>query len=144
MSHSDEPGRKVVCPYCMNDAELVDGSEIYPHRPDLFEQNFWRCDPCGAYVGCHKPNPKMGYDGTQPLGRLADAKLRAAKSAAHRAFDPIWKDGHMRRKEAYAWLAGKLGIQVSECHIGEFDVETCLKVSEVSGAFLLGRYSRKK
>lgn len=44
----------VKCDYCGNDAMLVSGRAIYPHRPDLFRLNFWQCAPCDAYVGCHK------------------------------------------------------------------------------------------
>ena len=94
--------QEVMCPYCGRHAVLVKGDVIYPHRPDLFEKNFWQCEPCGAYVGCHEANPKFGFDGTQPLGRLADAKLRKAKWDAHAVFDPLWRDKHFKtRKHAY-------------------------------------------
>lgn len=129
------PTNKVTCPYCGCDAELVGGAEIYPHRADLHGQWFWRCAPCVAYVGCHKPNPKMGFDGTQPLGRLANAELRKAKTEAHAAFDPLWKTGKLSRRKAYAWLAGSLGIPISECHIGEFDVTTCARVVSLSRSY---------
>lgn len=118
----------VLCPYCGHEAVLVGGDVIYPHRPDLAGQRFWQCAPCDAYVGCHKPNRKMGHDGTQPLGRLADAELRKAKRDAHAVFDPIWKEGGLSRRQAYAWLAGGLGIAVADCHIGEFDVAACRAV----------------
>lgn len=117
----------VACDYCGGSAELVTGSDIYPHRPDLTALRFWRCAPCGAYVGCHKAGNGYG-DGTRPLGRLANAELRAAKSAAHAAFDPLWKSGRMRRGDAYRWLSDKLGIPQAQTHIGEFDVETCRRV----------------
>ena len=107
---------------------MVGGKEIYPHRPDLYSLNFYQCKPCGAYVGCHKTG-----DGKQPLGRLANAELRAAKSAAHAAFDPMWKDGKKKRGSAYAWLADALGIDKRDCHIGMFDVETCRRVVEILG-----------
>lgn len=103
----------VFCPYCKNHATLVDGLAIYPHRPDLAELRFWKCAPCEAYVGCHKGT-------TNPLGRLANAELRKAKMATHAVFDPIWKDGHMRRGEAYRWLQSVMTMTEEECHIGEF------------------------
>lgn len=56
------------CDYCLNEAELVSGYSIYPHRPDLYHKNFYQCKPCDAWVGCH-PNT------TNPLGRLADSWL---------------------------------------------------------------------
>ncbi|EJB2979362.1 hypothetical protein ABXH80_004086 [Salmonella enterica] len=115
----------VLCDYCGKTASLVYGSAIYPHRPDLYSLNFWMCSPCNAWVGCHKNS-----DG-KPLGRLANSSLRAMKSSAHRAFDPLWKTGRMSRKDAYLWLSKKLGIKFSECHIGMFDEDMCEKVVEL-------------
>ena len=112
------------CPYCGAKTKLVGGDVIYPHRPDLSKKKFWQCEPCHAYVGCHP--------GTEePLGRLADAKLRKAKMAAHQAFDPLWREGSKRRSEAYIWLAVQLDIPPSQCHIGMFDVVLCERVVEV-------------
>lgn len=51
--------------------------------------------------------------------------------AAHAEFDPIWRDGLVGRKEAYAWLASQLGIHTDVCHIGMFDEEMCRKVAEI-------------
>ena len=127
-----ESSVSVNCPYCENDAELVTGQDVYPHRWDLASLKFWRCQPCGAYVGCHKRNRKYGGKRDEPLGRLADAELRKAKSRAHRAFDPRWKGGpQWARKEAYAWLAVRLKIDPEKCHIGEFDVAMCDRVVSV-------------
>lgn len=123
------------CPYCGKDAQLVGGSAIYPHRPDLHALKFWQCEPCGAYVGCHKKGAyffvgaaKIVSDGTIALGRLANAELRAAKQEAHAAFDPMWRGGGMTRATAYRWLAKKMGLPVSACHIGELDVSQCREV----------------
>lgn len=115
-----------ICPYCNRPAELVKGKKIYPHRPDLFELNFWRCEPCSAHVGCHRNG-----DGKQPLGRLANAELRMWKSNAHAVFDVLWKEGGMSRSQAYAKLAGALGIDKSQCHIGMFHVEQCKRVVRI-------------
>lgn len=122
-----------ICPYCFKPAELVGGSTIYPHRPDLFGLKFWNCSACDAYVGCHKKGAwiterKQHSDGTLPLGRLANAELRRVKGWAHDAFDPLWRNGIMSRRDAYAWLAGRLGIQTQDCHIGMFDVAQCRSV----------------
>lgn len=115
---------KPVCPYCDSTAELATGREIYPHRPDLHEKNFYRCEPCGAYVGCHPGT-------VTPLGGLANAELRRARSAAHAAFDPLWRDGTMKRRAAYQWLADGLGIDRRDCHIGHFDLATCERALEL-------------
>lgn len=122
----------VQCDYCGQPAQLVGGDAIYPHRPDLFRKKFWSCARCDAYVGCHPKAGKNGRgglgDGTVPLGRLADRQLRRAKSSAHTLFDPIWKSGQMPRKKAYAWLAEKMGIATTDCHIGMFNVDQCNEV----------------
>lgn len=111
------------CPYCGRIPEFVGGAKIYPHRPDLAHKRFYLCAPCDAYVGSH-------HGSTRPLGRLANAELRAWKMKAHAAFDPLWKPrgsegAKMSRSEAYRWLAWCLGIDGSACHIGMFDVELC-------------------
>lgn len=116
---------EVICDYCNIATRLAKGSEIYPHRPDLSSLNFYLCDSCGAYVGCHKNG-----DGKRPLGRVANKKLRKAKSKAHAAFDPIWKSGKMTRGAAYSALAKSMGIYKEQCHIGMFNVEQCEYVVE--------------
>ena len=129
------PDSLVKCDYCGEDAKLVKGTKIYPHRSDLAHLNFHYCDNghSPAYVGCHKQHPKYSPDGTTPLGRLADAELRAAKSAAHAAFDPLWRDKGVfkSRGEAYGWLACEMGLPKSECHIGMFDVEQCEQAKDI-------------
>ena len=118
----------LTCPYCGKPAQLTTGEYIYPHRHDLKELRFWVCWPCEAHVGCHREGARVGTvvsDGTLPLGRLANAALRKAKSRAHAAFDPIWKTGRMRRRQAYSWLAKELGIAVEDCRIGMFDEHQC-------------------
>ncbi|MGC6389701.1 zinc-finger-containing protein [Ewingella sp. S1.OA.A_B6] len=114
--------RTVICDYCGQPSTLVTGRAIYPHRPDLFSLQFWQCIPCRAYVGCHKDSNAV------PLGRLANSSLRAAKNQAHAAFDPIWKNGWMKRKDAYRWLANQLEITSKDCHIGMFNIEMCERV----------------
>ena len=115
---------QVICDYCKQPARLVTGKELYPHRPDLFIKYFYVCRPCSAHVGCHN-------DSASPLGRLANSELRRAKSLAHAAFDPLWKNGRMKRQQAYKWLAAQIGVEKSECHIGMFDVHVCHKVVSV-------------
>lgn len=112
----------VICDYCGEEATLVFGSSVYPHRPDLYALNFWLCEPCGAWVGCHKNSD------AKPLGRLANAQLRSAKSGAHAAFDPIWKSGILTRQQAYGWLSREMSLPREKCHIGMFNLEQCQKV----------------
>lgn len=116
----------ITCPYCNAKAELVTGRGIYPALRHLHSKMFWLCRPCEAWVGCHESG-----DGTKPLGRLANAELRAMKQEVHKVFDPLWRNGDETRSSAYQSLADKLGIPRSECHVGMFDVEMCRRAIEV-------------
>jgi hypothetical protein len=116
----------VHCGVCYRRARLVGGEVIYPHRPDLFHKRFWLCDHPShplAYVGCHP--------GTEnALGSPADTETRKARSAAHAAFDPLWKGKAMGRWEAYKWLAATLGIHPDACHIGMMSADMARRVVE--------------
>lgn len=132
-----------TCPYCQRKAKLVTGNALFPHRHDLAHRYYWSCDPCRAWVGCHPPAHRnrtgpgiQGQgDGTIPMGQLANATLRRARSAAHAAFDPLWKSKRMTRFEAYAWLAEQLGTRRVNTHIGMMDLDGCRAVIEVMKQF---------
>lgn len=122
-----------ICPYCQQEAKFFAASEhIYGAGRDFGP--VWHCEPCKAWVGCHP-------DG-RALGRLADKPLRAAKTAAHAAFDPfveakMRKTGCARntaRRAGYKWLAEQLGLTKDECHIGLMDDAMCRRVIEVCQA----------
>jgi hypothetical protein len=112
----------ITCPYCSGYSQLVNGTVIYPHRPDLAKLKFWLCRPCWAYTGTHINSKRHA-----PKGRLANAELRAAKIAAHAAFDPKWRNGGMSRKEAYKWLQTVMQRE-EQPHIGWMDVNECKEV----------------
>lgn len=124
------------CPYCGNEAELVTGKEIYPYRTDLHSKQFWLCKSCDAYVGCH------GYT-SRPLGTMANKELRMLRKKTHDTFDPLWKGKSKRqRREMYKELAKKLGIEVTDCHIGRFGKSTCMKVVGMIEMGQLGKESK--
>jgi ssDNA-binding Zn-finger/Zn-ribbon topoisomerase 1 len=112
------------CPYCNAPTTFIDSKIIYG-RWYGWLLACTRYPQCDAYVGCEKGTKR-------PLGRLANAELRAAKLAAHNAFDPTWRDlpgnRHQNRRQAYHDLAKLLGIPMSQCHIADFDVEQCRRV----------------
>ncbi len=127
----------VACGVCRGRAELTDGAEVYPHRPDLHHKSFWICRSCAAYVGCHPGT-------TRALGAPADAPLRRARMLLHEEMlDPLWKradrcgayapeDERARekirrraRERVYQFLAHTLGLTREETHTGSFDLETC-------------------
>jgi hypothetical protein len=127
--------KEIPCPYCGNMAKLVYGKDIpsYAAREELRDKPYHACLPCGAWVGCHR--------GTEvPLGVPASRQLRMLRAAAHEEFDKIWRTRRwakrpnarkMLRRDAYQWLAHKLGIQVKECHIGMMNEEQCRQVIRV-------------
>ena len=113
---------QMKCPYCGKDVHLVTGKEIYPHRNDLHMKNFWLCEPCNAYTGTHEKNPKRGFNGTEPLGTLANAKLRKLRKDIHAVFDLIWQEKHFSRTDAYSWLAKQMNIQFGDEYNVQFNV----------------------
>lgn len=114
----------VICDYCGDVAQFVDGGKIYPHRPDLNHLKFFLCSPCNAYVGVH-----IGT--TKPFGRLANAELRSFKQKAHLEFDKLWKSGRFTRKESYSMLSGAMNKSIDLTHIGMFNVSECKQVVEL-------------
>lgn len=131
-----------VC-FCGRTSEFLSSSEtLYgiEYGPVFF------CEPCYAWVGCHKGT-------TKPLGIPATQEVRDARKKAHGAFDPIWqsmwrdlnKSHSMRlnkrvpeyygkgpaRKAIYAWLAEQMDIPVEECHISWFNKKECEQVLDI-------------
>lgn len=124
-----------TCPYCGRAASLMRSSAALHNGRDYGPK--WVClrPTCEAWVGCH-PGTDI------PLGRLANAELREAKHAAHAAFDRLWqakmRQGFTRsraRAAGYRWLAGQLGLDRKQCHIGMFDVGLCRRVVEICTPF---------
>lgn len=118
---------RVICNECGGEASLVTGEEVYPHRPDLYKLNFWKCK-CGAYVGCHKR--RKGRNDI-PLGSPAGEEVRKLRNKVHSRFDPMWKLGILPRSDAYSWFAALMGIEKEKCHVGMFTKEQCEKALEV-------------
>ena len=120
---------KIYCCTCEApvEARLTGGTEIYPHRPDLSKLNFWKCDACNNYVGCHSKTK----DKTRPLGTIPSPELRRARQKLHGIMDPLWKEGLIKRGDLYRELSKALG---KEFHTAETktigEVEDALQVVE--------------
>ncbi len=122
---------------------LTTGREIYPHRPDLWDQSYWRCE-CGAYVGCHK-----GTDLAK--GRTAKKETLAARGRAHAVFDPLWRAksameglalNHCRGL-AYKWLADQMQMSRESCHIGWMTREQADRVVSIVAAARAAKRAEK-
>lgn len=105
----------IWCCGCNKDVEarLTDGTEIYPHRPDLASLSFWRCDTCRNFVGCHHKTA----DRTRPLGCIPTKEIKNARQHIHRILDPLWEGKKNMRGKVYRKVAAKLGIK--EYHTAE-------------------------
>lgn len=114
--------QKVVCPYCGRVAKYVDSSVIYyGHSYGMA----YLCRPCNAYVGVHS-----GTD--RPKGSLANAELLGWRKATHARFDPLWRDGPFKKRNAaYRWLSEQMKLPIEQTHIGMFTVEQCKAALEI-------------
>lgn len=99
----------IYCCGCaeISHARLTDGTEIYPHRPDLASLPFWICDRCKNFVGCHHKTK----DHIRPLGCIPTAEIKKARQHIHALLDPLWKNGFIPRGKLYAMLSEALGYQ---------------------------------
>lgn len=105
------------CPYCGKDAEWVENKAVYGKNYGK-SYMIWLCRDCDAYVGCHN-NTK------EPLGTMANARLRKARIEAHNAIDPLWKSGKVKRNHVYGLLHKMFG---KEIHIGNSDLSLCFDI----------------
>ena len=99
------------------DARLTDGTESYPHRPDLASLPFWKCDVCGNHVGCHHKTTTP----TEPLGNIPTPALRIARQRIHAKLDPLWKSGRYSRKELYDLISERLGFPFHTANLRSLD-----------------------
>lgn len=109
---------QVICPYCKSQAEYVDTAVIY--RGKSYGMAYL-CKPCDAYVGVHK-----GTD--LPLGTLANKEDRIWRMKAHAAFDPLWKTGNMKRRDAYSHMQRLMDMSAAEAHISRMTATQCQKL----------------
>ena len=109
---------KLICPDCGADLVL---------KPSKFG-HFYGCERysatgCSGAVGCHSGT-------TKELGVPADKETRKLRIAAHEAFDKIWKENKMTRRDSYRWLEKEMGLDSEHAHIGMFTAEQCRQLIE--------------
>jgi hypothetical protein len=110
---------RVHCPYCHEDAELVDKREVYWQGVGAL---VWLCRPCRAWVPARKEFP------FRPIGTLADPALRAQRQKAFYLFESLWRSvkqtkgwsNERARNAGYSWLASEMGILPAKCRIEYF------------------------
>ena len=107
---------RLICPFCKAQMLLTYGNFGW----------YYRCETlgCDCTHSCHQKSKK-------PMGCPADRTTREARHKAHVAFDKIWTEASMTRKNAYIWLAKEMETK-GECHIGSLTEQQCKKVIEIS------------
>lgn len=125
---------KIWCCSCADNisARLTDGAEIYPHREDLSDLPFWKCDTCGNHVGCHHKTKNR----TQPLGNIPSPELKEARKHIHALIDPMWKAKKISRSALYAKMSEKIGWQ--------YHTATLRTIEEARRAYRAGLEIRKE
>ena len=98
---------EIYCCDCEEEVEarLTSGKEIYAHKLNLYKKQFWICDSCKNYVGCHYKSDTPA----KPLGCIPTAQISAARLKIHKVLDPLWKSGKFTRKEVYNKISRQLG-----------------------------------
>lgn len=121
------------CRYCNSPVEYTTHDKIYGGRTFSDWPYIYLCtnDKCRASIGVH-PNTN------HPLGTLADHQTKEARKTAHAAFDQLWKGKHMKRGDAYKWLADQLDIERWRCHIAWFEADLCARVTMLAKTKLQG------
>lgn len=115
---------KIYCCNCQSeiDARLTDGSEVYPHRKDLYELPFWKCDNCEQFVGCHHKTSTP----TKPLGVIPSPEIKQKRQEIHVLLDQIWKSGRMRRGDVYKTVSEIIGKQYHTAEIRTVKEAECV------------------
>ncbi len=131
-------GKPIKCPYCGGTAILRPASYVYGEN--ALAEYVYVCQhypACNSYVGVHK--------GTKiPKGTLADGDLRNLRIKAHHAFDSIWKNNILTKREAYHWLQDKFCLRADQAHIGQFSEYMCRQVIEESQKVLENNQNRRR
>jgi uncharacterized protein DUF3268 len=116
-----------LCDYCGARALLAGvGDAPYPYRED--HGPIWICTACQAWIGTHARSRHA-----TPLGRLADAALREAKSRLHDALEPLVKAKMLRdgviifeaRARVVRWVATELGFEPVPSSLHSFSLNQC-------------------
>jgi len=79
---------------------------------------------------CHCPKAGCTYVwwDNGKINSPANQAMRDARQRAHKAFDQIWKENHLTRKQCYALLSELLQKKPPATHIGLFGLHDCDRV----------------
>lgn len=72
-----------------------------------------------------QPNLRSQLSGL--VSFLDSNAMAVLRGRTHSIFDRIWKEKHMTRTQAYAWLADQMKLSSAQTHIALFDRQQCLE-----------------
>lgn len=64
------------------------------------------------------------------MGSKVGPREYRIRKSGHETFDRLWKDSHMTRNEAYAWISKRMGFQVHFSAMTPSQVEKARELSE--------------
>lgn len=121
------------CPYCGGSVSFRSADGIYKDNSRGTMLYVCKNYPvCDAYVRV-KPGTR------EPIGLMADGKLRALRNTAHHYFDKLHTTGIMTKDEAYRWLAFTISAPQSQAHIGYLGEYYCQRVIDESKRMLTAK-----
>jgi hypothetical protein len=136
-----KPLPRPLCDYCGAHAVLTRaGDQAYPYRED--HGPVWLCAPCQAWIGVLARSTR-----NIPLGRLADAQLRDAKSRLHDTLEPLVA-GKVRRDRVNAfeararairWVSTELGFDPLPPNIHALSLDQCQQAIRYVETFIANR-----
>lgn len=112
--------RKIVKCHCGAHAMKRPASVVHGTKAKA-EEYLYVCSrypACDSYVGTHKKS-------LEPMGTLADKKLRIKRIEAHKFFNQLWESGIMQKWQAYKWMEAKFGLNRNQAHIAKFSEYMC-------------------
>ncbi len=114
---------------------VVPGLRKRPLCPGCGSEFHKRTGPFGVYWGClNRPECDRiaVFSRQEKLWRVSNQATRDARKRAHEEFDTLWRDGWMKRSQAYAWLSRTLNLDGAQCHIQNFTEFGCQRVVEIA------------
>jgi len=110
---------KIYCCGCNKKVKpvLVNGKVVYPHRTDLNNLQFYMCEKCKNFVGCHRNKYQNKTKQPIPLGVIPTKEIKIVRRQIHSLIDPLWKNGRISRSKLYAVLSKKLGYNYHTANI---------------------------
>lgn len=121
----------VICDYCERVSTLIDSGQVL----GLSKGMIYYCEPCHAWTFTNKG---------VPLGRFANAELRAIKSETWKFIQRRARAYNKKNPKAtndesviavYGWLSDKMKIEPDVCGVDLFDLNECVRAFTILRLF---------